>query len=195
MTSRSPILIPVPDELHGPRVVVRCYRPEDAQAFYEAADESRAHLNPYESWVNDYTSVDQAIIHVNRCRARWIVRQEFAAGIFDKQTGRFLGAAGIHGVDWERRVFEIGYWVRATEQGKGYITEAVRLLTTLAFERFGARRVEMRMNSRNERSWRVPERLGFKLEGVLRNATPDPDKPGDERIYGMIPEDFAAQAW
>ena len=195
MTASSPFRIPIPDELHGPRVIVRCYRPDDAQAFYEAADESRAHLAPFEPWINEYKSVDDAVAHVHRCWARWIARQEFAAGVFDRTTGRFLGAAGIHGVDWERRVFEIGYWVRASEQGKGYITEAVQLLTRLAFRQFGAIRVQMRMDSRNLRSWRVPERLGFKLESILRNNTPAFRSPGDARVYALIPADLPEVDW
>jgi len=197
MPSTSPILIPVPDVLQGSRVVVRCYQPEDAAAFYEAVDESRDHLPPFENWAHDFHSVDDAYVQVTHCRARWMVRQEFAAGIFHKETGRLLGACGIHRVDWERRVFMIGYWIRKSEVGKGYVSEAVRVLTRLAFRLFGANRVEIRMNTRNVRSAAVPQRLGFVLEGTLRNATPRSieGKLGDEYVYALIPEDFLALPW
>lgn len=192
---RSPILIPVPFSLQGARITVRAYQPEDAAAFYEAVDESRNHLPPFEGWAIGYT-MDHAIIHVNRTRARWILREEFAAGIFDRETGRLLGASGIHMCDWYRRIFMIGYWIRASEQGKGYITEAVQLLTRMAFKDLGANRVEIRMSSLNHRSRRVPERLGFQLEAVMRNESfPIDGQVGDSLLWAMIPADFAAQDW
>lgn len=193
--AESPILIPVPEHLEGARILVRCYRPEDAPAFYEAVDESREHLPPFEGWARGYKPED-AVVHVNRCRARWILREEFAAGIFDRETGRFLGACGIHQTDWYRRLFMIGYWIRASEQGHGYITEGVQLLTQMAFRTLGAQRVEIRMDSRNHRSRRVPERLGFTLEATMRRAAfPIDGQPGDALLFAMLPEEFAAQPW
>lgn len=192
---KSPMLIPVPFSLQGPRVEVRAYRPGDAAAFYEAVDESRDHLPPFEGWATGYT-MDHATIHVNRSRARWILREEFAAGIFHRETGRFLGASGIHMCDWYRRLFIIGYWIRKSEQGNGYITEAVQLLTRMAFKDLGANRVEIRMSTLNHRSRRVPERLGYQLEAVCRNeAFPIDGQVGDALLFAMIPADFAAQEW
>lgn len=72
----------------------------------------------------------------------------------------------------------------------------MKLLTAMAFQTLGARRVEIRMDSRNERSRRVPERLGFKLEAVMRNAAfPMDGVQGDALLFAMIPEEFAAAGW
>jgi RimJ/RimL family protein N-acetyltransferase len=196
MAGFSPILLPIPDALYGPRIVVRQYRSTDAAAVFEGIDESRNHLPPFEPWPQFYQSVEDVLVYVTRAGARWALREELPGGIFDRQTGRFLGAAGIHRLDWERRIFEIGYWVRASEQGHGYITEAVKLLSALAFRQLGALRVEVRMDERNRRSWAVPVRLGFRLEAKLRNASPAIDGvPGVELIYGMTDADFAAADW
>jgi RimJ/RimL family protein N-acetyltransferase len=82
------------------------------------------------------------------------------------------------------RKFEIGYWVRTGFEGRGYVTEAAAALERLAFEQLAARRVEIRMNDRNERSWRVAERLGFALEGIQRRDSLDPSgAPRDTRVY------------
>lgn len=196
MAGFTPILLPVPDALYGPRIVVRQYRPEDAAALYAAIDESRDHLPPFEPWAQYYQSVDDAKVYVTRAGARWALREELAGGVFHRETGRFLGAAGIHQLNWERRSFEIGYWVRASEQGHGYITEAVKLLTGLAFRTLGARRVEMHMDERNRRSWMIPTRLGFQLEGKLRNAAQVIDGAcGVGLIYGMTDADYAQVEW
>jgi RimJ/RimL family protein N-acetyltransferase len=87
--------------------------------------------------------------------------------------------------------FEIGYWCRKGFTGRGYITEAVRGLTVFAFEILKANRVEIRCDQRNVRSRKVAERLGFKLEGILRNERVAVDRRLENIcIYAMIPEDF-----
>ncbi len=99
-------------------------------------------------------------------------------------------------ITWAIRAFEIGYWIRTSAEGHGYVTEAVQLLTALAFEHLGANRVEIQADPYNARSWRVPERLGFPLEGTLRCFRPDVSgKPSDRRIYALIREDYRRLPW
>ena len=88
-------------------------------------------------------------------------------------------------VDWNVPRFEIGYWVRRRFEGQGYVTEAADAIARFAFGALGARRVEIRMDDRNERSWRVAERLGFRLEGVLRNESREGGGLRDTRIYAV----------
>jgi RimJ/RimL family protein N-acetyltransferase len=83
--------------------------------------------------------------------------------------------------------FEIGYWIRASEQGKGYVIEAVNALTAFCFDKLNANRVEIRMDDKNERSWRVAERCGFTLEGLFHNDTRDHfGNLRDTRIYAKV---------
>jgi RimJ/RimL family protein N-acetyltransferase len=95
----------------------------------------------------------------------------------------------LQGIDWEVPKFEIGYWCRTRFTGHGYTTEAVRGITAFAFEALGARRVEIRCDSRNLPSARVAERAGFRLEGELRNNEIATDRGlRDTLIYAMVPE-------
>ena len=78
--------------------------------------------------------------------------------------------ATFHGVDWNHRSTSIGYWLAEDRQGRGTMTEAVRALTTHAFDVWRLNRVEIRVAVGNVRSAAVPRRLGFTEEGVLRQA-------------------------
>jgi ribosomal-protein-serine acetyltransferase len=51
-------------------------------------------------------------------------------------------------------------------------------------------RVEIRAEPENERSWRVPERLGFVREGVLRQIAVMRDQPIDHVVYSMLRQDW-----
>ncbi len=188
---RHPTLIPLPDELRSARIVIRPYRADDAEELFAAIDESRETLAPWMPWVQYHQSADDTRDFCLRSLANWIKRTTLEAGIFDARDGRPLGATGFPRLDWQARTFEIGYWLRRSAVGQGYVGEAVQLLARFAFEDLAANRLEIRCDARNERSRHVPERLGFSLEGRLRNDTLDPTGvPRDTLIFALIPEDY-----
>lgn len=67
--------------------------------------------------------------------------------------------------------WEIGYWMAAEHRGHGFMTEAVRLATTAAFEQLGATRLQWKAVVGNWGSWKAVWHNGFRREGVLRALT------------------------
>jgi RimJ/RimL family protein N-acetyltransferase len=188
--------IELPDQLVGGLVTVRPYAEPDAPLLWEAIEESREHLAPWMPWVGAYTTPDEALAAVRRFRAKWLSREDLHVAIFDRGGQRFLGGSGLHRIDWQIRRFEIGYWVRRSEVGHGYATETVQLLTRLAFDELAANRVEIRMDVDNVPSRAVAERLGFQLEGRLRQFAAGVDgQPRDIWVFSLLPREFAALAW
>jgi RimJ/RimL family protein N-acetyltransferase len=101
--------------------------------------------------------------------------------------GDFVGGSGLHRVDWALRSFELGYWCRRSHCGLGFVGEAVRALTAMAFDALGARRVHIRMDALNAPSRRVAERCGFALEGVLQSEALSPrGEPRDTCVYARV---------
>ena len=196
MPAPSPLLIALPDELDGPRVRLRPYCPDDAVALWEAVQESREQLAPWMPWVHDYQALDDAREFVIRAQARWQLREDLGVAIVERATGRLLGGSGLHRMNWPLRTFEIGYWLHAGAEGHGFVSEAVQLLTRLAFDTLDANRVEIRMDTRNERSRRVAERLGFVLEGTLRRVAADVQgRPTDIHVYALLPDEYWRLPW
>lgn len=192
----SPVLIDVPEQIDGLRVRVRPYRPDDAQALWEAVDESRDYLLPWLPWVSNYHSVDDARTTIARMSASWRLHDDLPVGMFALANGWLLGGSGLTRINWQIRAFEIGYWLRRSAEGHGYMTEAVQLLTRMAFDTLAANRVEIRMDTRNTRSEQVPKRLGFVHEGTLRNNIPDTaGQPRDTHIYALIPDEYHRLSW
>lgn len=164
-----PILIDLPTELVGERVIVRPYRTGDGQALWEAVDESREHIVPWLPWGDTHKSPADSEALVRQFQSRWLLREDLALAIWDRQGGRYLGGTGLHRIDWETPSFEIGYWLRKSATGQGFMTEAVRLVTQMAFKTLGAQRVNIMAASGNHRSAAIPPRLGFVHEGTRRN--------------------------
>ena len=87
--------------------------------------------------------------------------------------------------------FEIGYWCRASCQGKGYVTEATRAVTYVGFEWMKANRIEIRCDRKNIRSSRVAERVGYRLEAEFRNECVDPQgNLRDTLVYALLPDEY-----
>ena len=113
-------------------------------------------------------------------------RSELRLHLYLRGTDTLVGSSGLQGIDWEVPTFEIGYWCRTGFTGRGYITEAVLGITAFAFDTLGARRVEIRCDSRNLASARVAERAGFELEARLNNNEVSTDgEPKNTLIYAL----------
>jgi RimJ/RimL family protein N-acetyltransferase len=186
-----PILIDLPDKLASDRTILRPYRSGDGQALFEAVDESRSHILPWMPWGPGHQSPTDSENLVRTWRARWELREDLAVGMWDKATGRFLGGTGLHRIDWHVRSFEIGYWIRESAQGQGHVTDAVNMLTRLAFESLQANRVFIRCASANTRSSAVARRVGYRYEGCLRNSIKDAyGDVHDALMFSLIPDDW-----
>ena len=90
--------------------------------------------------------------------------------VIDPCTDRAVGMTSFMNIDAGNQRVEIGStWYRQSVQRSALNTEAKRLLLTHAFEQLGCIAVEFRTHFMNQPSRRAIERLGAKLDGVLRN--------------------------
>ena len=159
----------VPEKLETERLIIRPPILEDVPEIYAAVTESLTELKPWMPWATNEFSLAGCDENTRQAVAKFITREDLRYHYHDKVTGRLLVGSGLHRLDWKIPKFEIGYWCRASETGKGYVTEGVRALAEMAFKKLGAARVEIRCDETNTRSFQVAERCGFRLEGTLKN--------------------------
>jgi [ribosomal protein S5]-alanine N-acetyltransferase len=74
--------------------------------------------------------------------------------------------------------------------GKSLGFYGAKLMLEFAFESLKLERVTAEVNAANTRSLRVLEKLGFRLEGVLRRHETYRGKRGDVHLFGMLREEF-----
>jgi RimJ/RimL family protein N-acetyltransferase len=104
--------------------------------------------------------------------------------VIDARTGRAVGMTTYMNIDAPHRRVEIGStWYRQAVQRSAINTECKRLLLGHAFEQLGCIAVEFRTHFFNQASRKGIERLGAKLDGVLRShqINTHPDAPGSLR--------------
>jgi len=151
----------VPYRIETERLVLRVYEVDDAEPLADAVNESRAHLSRYLPWARgpeDLASARRAWIQSTR--NEFDTGHDYTMGIFARNDGRLLGGTGFHPRTEPTRL-DIGYWIAADAQGKGYVTEAAAALTRVAFGLANARIVSIAHAPTNSASAAVPQRLGF----------------------------------
>ena len=163
---------------------LRAYTADDVAAVVEAVNGDLDHLRPWMPWAQVPVTEEAQREWLHGVLAAWDEAREFVYGIF--RGTRLVGAIGLHA----RRgpgVLEIGYWLRADEEGRGTVTAAARALSRVAVVA-GAERVEIRCDEANTRSASVPRRLGFTLDAVEERAIEAPAETGWHQVWSISAE-------
>lgn len=92
----------------------------------------------------------------------------FRLGVVLKGTGELVGTLGFYRFSRTDRCAMVGADLSPGHWGQGLMTEALEELIRHGFEEMGLNRIEATTNSRNARSLRLADRLGFRREGVMR---------------------------
>lgn len=185
------LLIEVPERIVTERLILRCPRPGDGAAVNAAVAETIDSLRPWMPWAQAVPSERESEALCRRMNVHFLLRQDLPMFIFERREcdaeGDFVGGTGLHRLDWAARSFEVGYWCRRSHTGLGFVGEAVRAITAMAFHALRARRVHIRMDANNAASRRVAERCGFTFEGILRQDALTPQgEARDTCVYARV---------
>lgn len=108
-----------------------------------------------------------------------------------RYMGILVGLVGFKDYDEANRKIEIGYWLSQYQQGKGIMIRSVQALLEYAFERLNVNRVQMKVAVGNEKSNRIPQKLGFTLEGVERDGELLVDnRYTDLNVYSLLKKEY-----
>ncbi len=169
-----------PLELKTDRLILRSFVSSDADAVFEYASdvETTQHMGwdtlrePHEAqeWVDGVVKGTS----------------EFAFAITVTPESPVIGAVGV---DWnteKNRVMELGYILHRQHWGNGYMPEAGRALMRYAFGKFSVERIYAPIYADNAKSRRAAEKMGMKLDGILRSAKLVRGRRRDECIYSIL---------
>lgn len=157
--------------------------PRHAEPLFALIDANRCHLRRWHPWVDATRTVADSRAFVDSMQ-----RQHADNGVFQTailQDAQLVGVLGYNQIDHANRWATLGYWLAEKTQGQGIVTRTARVYIAHAFSKLALHRLEIRCASSNERSRAVAERLGFTLEGVLRDREWLYDRFVDHAIYGL----------
>jgi len=184
----NPLLLDLPHEILTPRLILRKPRIGDELFINPAIVESFSEISKWLPWAKTLQTEEESKLFIRQKIVAWEARTDLYFPVIRKHDEQFLGAVGLFRIDWKIRNFEIGYWLRSSAEGHGYMTETVIAITRFVFEALEGNRLELRCDSQNTRSAAVATRLGFELEGKLRrdSLTPDLKQRRDTLVYSRL---------
>lgn len=185
---------PFPETLTTPRLTLRVPTAADGPAMADLVNTNLEHLRPWMPWAQTPRTPQQRSESMAQAHERYLKSEDLMYLML--LGGQLIGSCGIHRIDWQVPMGDIGYWIDQGQEGHGYVTETARALTDLALAPaqrggLGFARLEIRCDPRNLRSAAVPERLGYEREACLKRNARDaqhPDRLRDTLIFARWPE-------
>ena len=171
----------------GEKVTLRVVEPEDWEVFYEWDKDTETARRGY------FIPFPQSKAAAQKMAAEMaLVRPEndvFRFMILNKQ-GEVVGTLNTHSVERRDGTFSYGVAVRREFWGRGYASEAIRIVLKYFFAELRYQKCNVGIDDYNTESIRLHERLGFQLEGRLRRMRFTDGAYHDGLQYGITAEEF-----
>ena len=171
-----------------PGVQMRLLEERHAPVLFALVQRERDYLRKWLEWVDSTRSEEDILAFIRRVQQQFASNLGFSSGIW--ADGSIAGVIHLHHLDWLNRRVEIGYWLAREFQGSGIMTEATRAVTDHALVELELNRVEIRCATENFKSKAIPKRLGFTLEGELRQAGYLGGRYLDMEVYSMLRDEY-----
>lgn len=165
-------------ELRGKGFLLRAWQQGDELSLQRHADNAKVAAFLRDRFPHPYT-LDDASFWINTIKEQQPVIS-FAIIV----NGEACGGIGIEPFNDESRITaEIGYWLGEQHWSKGIMTEALRLVTSYAFEHFALIRIEAGVYNKNTASMKVLKKAGYIKEAVLRRSIIKNGEVMDKHMY------------
>ncbi len=169
-------------------LTLRPIREHHAKPLYAITRRDRDHLRRYQNWPDSIRTLRDMENMIDLSLTKSRNHQGYDMVIYHRDMP--AGKIGLVFIDWDKKRGEIGYWLGERFQGHGLVTRAAWLLTGHTISKIGLNCVQIRCALANERSRAIPQRLGFRYDGILSQKVWIHGELHDDTTYSMT-----AHAW
>jgi RimJ/RimL family protein N-acetyltransferase len=180
-----------PIEIIAADLVLRTWRPTDADAVYEACQDPD--IQRWTGLPAPYERHHAVQFVTERAVADWAAGLAAPLGVFDRATGRLLGANGLASIEPVRHSAEIGYWTAPWARGRGVALASTRAAASWAFAYFGLDRLTWHAELGNHASRLVALRAGFQVSGEQRLAGLNPKGRRECWVGSLLPDEITTE--
>lgn len=172
--------------LETERLVLRPTHPDLFDELWAAIEASLPELRHWMPWA---ITPDQKRTRafLERAAEEWQSGHErHFTVIYEDQV---CGQCSLDHADLLNASYEMGYWMHSDLCGRGLMTEAAREVVRFGFAELDIHRIGLRAGTKNTGSIRVAEKVGFKREGILRDAGRGAGGFHDSCVFGLLVTD------
>ncbi|MGV3467369.1 MAG: GNAT family N-acetyltransferase [Heyndrickxia sp.] len=171
-------------------VSLRLFTENDTEEFYNLIIGSSNNFRKWISWIDDIKNKEDASEFIKYYINEIIENGGYPKSVAIIYRGEIAGKIGFNEIDKESKVGDIGYWLGEKFQGKGIMAKAFKTFIDYGFKNLGLNRIEVYISIDNIKSRKLPERFGFKEEGVLRQSYWLYDHYEDLVVYGLLAKEW-----
>ncbi len=177
-------------QLKGEKIYLRPLEVSDAQEMLELQLSNKEFFEKYSSTRNEkFYTLDYQREAIEKNKIQMEKDEKYSFGIFLNDTDKLIGSIALAEVlRGPLQSCFIGYTLDKPHNGKGYMTEAVRLLVDFGFKELALHRIEAGVMPHNLGSIRVLEKAGFHKEGIARKNVEINGKWEDHQVLAIINE-------
>ncbi|MHB8512181.1 MAG: GNAT family N-acetyltransferase [Actinomycetota bacterium] len=168
------------------RLQLEPHQPARVHSLWQATRLSLPELLPWMPWAGS-ASLETTKTFCDRTMKEWDAGTAYEFVFI--QNDSVVGSGGLHAVLPIAARAELGYWIRSDRTGEGLCTEAAKAIRDFAFDRLNLDRLALRAGIDNSPSRRVAEKIGFQLEGHLREDGIGSNGRYDCALYGLLSSD------
>lgn len=172
--------------LETSRLILHPLDATDTRELWTSVESSRQHLEPWLPWVPFNIDLESSGRYAEASAGDWDAARACRFAIRERASRRFIGVIGLESFAHLHESVELGYWLRLDACGKGLMTEAGRATLDWAFGSVNAHRVRVAAATDNHASLSVIRRLGFRFEGIARQAERCNGRWLDHAVFALI---------
>ncbi|WP_393971653.1 GNAT family protein [Oxyplasma meridianum] len=169
-------------------ITLRNLKMEDVLDLFDLVDRSREYLGEWLPWVKNVVDVDSELAFIKDSMQRMEFGLGIDLGIWFKRT--LVGVIGFNNIDLRNKKGSIGYFLGERYQGGGIMISSCRTLVNYGFHKLNLHKIVIRCATENIKSIRIPEKLGFILEGTLREEELLTKGYVDHYYYGITRKEW-----
>ena len=174
------------EKLCNEDIVLERLKQSDSESVYQAVISSRAEISPWLSWLNSRYNQKACDDFIKLQIINWDTDTEYTYAI-KNSSNEILGMIGLHIFDLQNDVASIGYWMNTKFTGKGYCTQALKLLVNNAMLPLNLIRIEVIVATTNFASQKVVLKAGGVFEAELKNRIRLNGKAINANMYCFTP--------
>jgi len=166
------------------KIELRLPEEKYASELYNIINTQRTYLGKWLPWVEHTSAEEDSRKFLKDARLFNRGGQKLITLIFYKK--QLAGTVGFVYISKEHGYAEMGYWLREDFQGKGIMIKSCQRLIAYCYQHTEVHRIELEAAKDNFKSLAIPQKLGFKHEGIMREGTKLHGKYIDTELFSLL---------
>lgn len=169
-------------------ILLRIFKLSEANELFQLINNNREHLGKWFHWAESTRTLEDSQKFLQEEMDKYKGGKGLYLGIW--RDNKLVGVISFNYINKLNNNASIGYWLGKEYEGKGIMIAACTLLISYGFTKLKLHRIGISHAEHNERSAKLPKKLGFTHEGRFRQSEFLNGKFIDQEFYSILSSEW-----